>query len=724
MERGQHHGFARLAVWAVSIAIIATRLVVVGQLPAQAAFDPGAAEQQLYNLINQDRAQNGLGPLTANPTLFNIARGAPQQVCGNGVTYHGRAEDMIERNYFSHQIPPCNAYVWPIIQSYGIQYTSAGENIAWNTYSPQSTSVDQANTSFMNSPGHRANILGDYNQVGVGAWAATGSWSDGTNTYQGVQMYVEIFVKANASAPAAPLAPVATPGNGTVTLSWTAPFDGGSPITSYTVTPYIGGVAGTALSYGPSATTVLIPGLANGTGYSFTVAAINGIGAGPASAMSNTVTPTATFPYTTVSTSQYQLANSDGSTWVDLDTADLQLRVTPAAPATALITANADLWTAQSGVNQDLGIFVSTSGGPDVLVAWKESGGSAGTFSPNAAYAQGTFSMVQATTYTVKLKWKANIPAAGPILAGAGPIGGAFSPTRLTVQLVPTGLSAAVSTQQYSLAHSDGSTWVDLDPSGLSTSFTAAVSGTALLGGNADLWTATAGINQDLGVFVSGGVYGSGQLVAWKESGGFAGTFSPNAAFVQTAILVSAGTTYQAKLRWKANHLTGATIFAGAGPLGGTFSPTSLVVRLIPASTTVSSAVSTSQYQLSSSDGATWSDVDSTALSLTLTSPGNCLALLTGNADLWTANAGFNQDLAIDVNGSLAAWKESGGFAGTFSPNAAFVQTVVPMSVGSSYTTKLRWKTNKPAGGATIFAGAGPIGGQFSPTSLAAEIIC
>src|SRR5690348_7464367 len=136
-------------------------------LTARAAttFDNNAAEQQLFSLINQDRTQNGLAPLVANPTIFNIARGAPHQVSGNGQTFNGRAEDMIERQYFAHQIPPCNQYVWPVLTSYGIQSSSVGENIAWNTYSPQATSVDQANTSFMNSAPHRANILGNYNQV-------------------------------------------------------------------------------------------------------------------------------------------------------------------------------------------------------------------------------------------------------------------------------------------------------------------------------------------------------------------------------------------------------------------------------------------------------------------------------------------------------------------------------------------------------------------------------
>jgi uncharacterized protein YfaP (DUF2135 family) len=96
------------------------------------------------------------------------------------------------------------------------------------------------------------------------------------------------------------------------------------------------------------------------------------------------------------------------------------------------------------------------------------------------------------------------------------------------------------------------------------------------------------------------------------------------------------------------------------------------------------------------------------------------MAILSGNADLFTSRAGFNQDLGIDVNGTIAGWKESGGFAGTFSPNAAYVQTAVQLSAGTAYTIKLRWKTNVPAPLATIYAGAG--GGPYSPTRITAEL--
>lgn len=68
----------------------------------------------------------------------------------------------------------------------------------------------------------------------------------------------------------------------------------------------------------------------------------------------------------------------------------------------------------------------------------------------------------------------------------------------------------------------------------------------------------------------------------------------------------------------------------------------------------------------------------------------------------------------------LVAWKESGGFAGTQSPNAAFATTVLSLGVGSSYTVWVVWKANRPPAG-VIYAGAGPMGTRFSPTWLTAE---
>jgi hypothetical protein len=134
------------------------------------------------------------------------------------------------------------------------------------------------------------------------------------------------------------------------------------------------------------------------------------------------------------------------------------------------------------------------------------------------------------------------------------------------------------------------------------------------------------------------------------------------------------------------------------------------------------SAVSLAQYALTGSNGSTWMDMDATTLKLSITPLFNCVAVLTANADLWTAVAGLNQDIAIAVNGAIAGWKESGGFSGTFSPNAAFLETIVQMTAGTLYTIKIQWKTNKQAAAnATIYAGAG--NGPYSPTRLSAHLV-
>jgi hypothetical protein len=94
--------------------------------------------------------------------------------------------------------------------------------------------------------------------------------------------------------PTAPTGVLATGGNGSATVSWTAPVtDGHSPITSYTVTPFVGSTAQTPVMVtgSPPATSTTLTGLTNGITYTFTVSATNAGGAGPPSAPSNAVTP-------------------------------------------------------------------------------------------------------------------------------------------------------------------------------------------------------------------------------------------------------------------------------------------------------------------------------------------------------------------------------------------------------------------------------------------------
>jgi titin len=95
-----------------------------------------------------------------------------------------------------------------------------------------------------------------------------------------------------ATVPGAPTIGTATAGNAQATVTWTAPAsDGGSAITGYVVTPYIGAVAQSPVPFNSTATSQVVTGLTNGTTYTFTVAAVNGVGTGPESAASNAVTP-------------------------------------------------------------------------------------------------------------------------------------------------------------------------------------------------------------------------------------------------------------------------------------------------------------------------------------------------------------------------------------------------------------------------------------------------
>jgi hypothetical protein len=93
----------------------------------------------------------------------------------------------------------------------------------------------------------------------------------------------------NPVVPGTPTAVVATAGDATASVAFTAPVsNGGVNITGYTVTSNPGGLTASG-----AGSPVVVNGLTNGTAYTFTVTATNSAGTGTASAASNSVTPTA-----------------------------------------------------------------------------------------------------------------------------------------------------------------------------------------------------------------------------------------------------------------------------------------------------------------------------------------------------------------------------------------------------------------------------------------------
>jgi len=125
-----------------------------GELSSQ---DSSSQTSQIISLVNRERAQAGLESLKADAGLSRLAQ--------------LKAEDMAKNRYFSHTSPTYGS-AFDMMQNAGISYRTAGENIARG----QKTAEAVMN-GWMNSSGHRANILGSgYNRIGVGC--AKGS--DGT----------------------------------------------------------------------------------------------------------------------------------------------------------------------------------------------------------------------------------------------------------------------------------------------------------------------------------------------------------------------------------------------------------------------------------------------------------------------------------------------------------------------------------------------------------------
>lgn len=105
-------------------------------------------EQQVLDLVNQERSKTGLSSLSMSEELSNMAM--------------VKAQDMYNNNYFDHN-SPTHGSPFDMMKEFGITYNSAGENIAKGQTTPT-----QVMNDWMNSPGHKANILNNsYTHIGI-----------------------------------------------------------------------------------------------------------------------------------------------------------------------------------------------------------------------------------------------------------------------------------------------------------------------------------------------------------------------------------------------------------------------------------------------------------------------------------------------------------------------------------------------------------------------------
>jgi uncharacterized protein YkwD len=154
--------------------LAATMLVLLAA--AASAQSAGTAEEQMASSINAERRAAGLRPLSTNVQLTGVARGwTPSMVRANALSHNPNLASQVTGSW-----------------------TRLGENVG--VARPGSNETAQAMTerlhrAFMASPGHRANVLGDFEQVGLGA-----VWNNGT-------LWITVnFMKGGETRPNAPVA--------------------------------------------------------------------------------------------------------------------------------------------------------------------------------------------------------------------------------------------------------------------------------------------------------------------------------------------------------------------------------------------------------------------------------------------------------------------------------------------------------------------------------------
>ncbi|CAM5207171.1 Transporter OS=Lysinibacillus sphaericus OX=1421 GN=LS41612_15305 PE=4 SV=1 [Lysinibacillus sphaericus] len=120
--------------------------------------EQASVEQEVVKLVNVERAKAGLPALKEDWELSRVAK--------------YKSQDMHDKNYFDHTSPTYGS-PFAMMKKFGITYKAAGENIAKGQ-----KSASEVVNAWMNSEGHRANILNkSYTHIGVGFVKDGNYWS-------------------------------------------------------------------------------------------------------------------------------------------------------------------------------------------------------------------------------------------------------------------------------------------------------------------------------------------------------------------------------------------------------------------------------------------------------------------------------------------------------------------------------------------------------------------
>lgn len=159
----------------------AKRVVEESTSPIRGPLDNPDAHLSVSGIVsetNRHRAEAGLAPLSRNSTLDASAR--------------AKLDDLFSRQYFEH-VSPTGEGPSDLITEAGYKFIVVGENLALGNYENDTVLVQ----AWMDSPGHRANILkADFEEIGIAV---------GQGTFEGARVWLAVqhFGRPVSSCPSA-----------------------------------------------------------------------------------------------------------------------------------------------------------------------------------------------------------------------------------------------------------------------------------------------------------------------------------------------------------------------------------------------------------------------------------------------------------------------------------------------------------------------------------------